>query len=173
MKHGQLTRRSFAVSLAATGALVVLGCGKQAQSEPRVQAADEAAAKAPGEATQMIVYHDPGCPCCKKWAAMAKDAGYQVSVVDHPDMPAIKRQYGVPEDLRSCHTAIVGNYAFEGHVPFEHVARLLKERPGGIAGLAVAGMPAGSPGMEVPSGETEPFVVMAFGKGIAAKPYAA
>jgi hypothetical protein len=122
---------------------------------------------------QMIVYRDPSCPCCEKWAAMATEAGYRVSVVDHPDMPAIKRQYGVPEDLRSCHTAIVGDYAFEGHVPFAHVARLLKERPESIAGLAVAGMPAGSPGMEVPSGEVEPFAVMAFGKGIAPKPYAA
>jgi hypothetical protein len=172
MEHGQLTRRTFAISLAATGAVVMLGCSKPAQSEPR--AADGAAAKAaPGKATPMIVYHDPGCPCCKKWAAMAQDAGYQVEVVDHPDMPAIKARYGVPEDLRSCHTAIVGDFAFEGHVPFAHVARLLTERPEGISGLAVAGMPAGSPGMEVPSGEIEPFAVMAFGKGIAAKPFAA
>jgi hypothetical protein len=80
---------------------------------------------------------------------------------------AIKAQYGVPEELRSCHTAIVGEYAFEGHVPFAHVARLLRERPDGILGLAVAGMPAGSPGMEVPGGESEPFEVMAFGKGMA------
>src|SRR5687768_8436747 len=158
----ELTRRTFAGAVAAFGTLVVLGCGEGAQS----QATAASPADAPAQARQMIVYRDPSCPCCEKWAAMAKDAGYLVRVVDHPDMPAIKAQYGVPEDLRSCHTAIVGSYAFEGHVPFAHVAKLLRERPDGILGLAVAGMPVGSPGMEVPGGKTEPFEVMAFGKGI-------
>jgi hypothetical protein len=165
----ELTRRTFAGAVAAFGALAVLGCGERAQS----QAPAAGPAAAPAEARQMIVYRDPSCPCCEKWAAMAKDAGYQVRVVDHPDMPAIKVQYGVPEDLRSCHTAVVGDYAFEGHVPFAHVARLLRDRPEGIIGLAVAGMPAGSPGMEVPGVEAEPFEVMAFGKGIAPAPFAA
>jgi hypothetical protein len=158
-----ITRRGFGVSLAAAGSLAMLGCSKGAQSQP---SADVAPAAAPAQARQMIVYRDPSCPCCEKWAAMAKEAGYLVRVVDHPDMPAIKAQYGVPEDLRSCHTAVVGGYAFEGHVPFAHLAKLLRERPDGILGLAVAGMPVGSPGMEVPGGETEPFEVMAFGKGI-------
>ena len=83
-------------------------------------------------------------------------------MVDHPDMPAIKRQYRVPEELASCHTAIVGNYAIEGHVPFESVERLLRERPVGVLGLAVAGMPAGSPGMEIPGRAKDPFEVIAF-----------
>ena len=95
---------------------------------------------------------------------MAGEAGYQVRVVDHPDMPSIKRQYGVPEALASCHTGVVGNYAIEGHVPFEHLARLLGDRPEGVIGLAVAGMPAGSPGMEVSGGATEAYEVMAFEK---------
>jgi hypothetical protein len=164
MEYGPpITRRGFSASLAAAGCLAMLGCSKGAQSQPSAAQADAPAA-APAQARQMIVYRDPSCPCCEKWAAMAREAGYVVRVIDHPDMPAIKAQYGVPEDLRSCHTAIVGNYAFEGHVPFEHVAKLLRERPEGILGLAVAGMPAGSPGMEVPGGETEPFEVMAFGK---------
>ena len=171
MRTGPLiTRRDFSVSLAAAGSLAMLGCSKGAQSQP---SADAAPTAAPAQARQMIVYRDPSCPCCEKWAAMAKEAGYLVRVVDHPDMPAIKAQYGVPEDLRSCHTAIVGNYAFEGHVPFAHVAKLLRERPDGILGLAVAGMPAGSPGMEVPGGVTEPFEVMAFGKGRAPTRFAA
>lgn len=85
-----------------------------------------------------------------------------MSVTDHPDMPAIKRQYGVPEELLSCHTAVVGNYAVEGHVPLEDVKRLLVERPSGIRGIAVAGMPRGSPGMEVPDCSRDPFQVMAF-----------
>jgi hypothetical protein len=166
MGHGPLiTRRGFSVSLAAAGSLAMLGCSKGAQSQPSAAQAEAPTAE-PVQALRMIVYRDPSCPCCEKWAAMAKDAGYRVRVVDHPDMPAIKAQYGVPETLRSCHTAIVGNYAFEGHVPFEHVAKLLRERPERILGLAVAGMPVGSPGMEVPGGETEPFEVMAFGKGI-------
>ena len=170
MGHGPLiTRRGFSVSLAAAGSLAMLGCGEGAQSQPSTDAAPTAA---PAQARQMIVYRDPSCPCCEKWAAMAREAGYLVRVVDHPDMPAIKAQYGVPEDLRSCHTAIVGSYAFEGHVPFAHLAKLLSERPAGIRGLAVAGMPAGSPGMEVPGGHKEPFTVMAFGLGEPA-PFAA
>lgn len=110
----------------------------------------------------MTIFRDPSCGCCEAWAAVARDAGYRVSVVDHPDMAAIKRQYGVPDELVSCHTTVVGDYAIEGHVPIEDVRRLLDERPAGIRGIAVAGMPLGSPGMEVRDGTKEPFMVMAF-----------
>lgn len=110
----------------------------------------------------MTVYRDPSCGCCEAWAGLARDAGYQVNVIDHPDMPAIKAQYGVPDALLSCHTTIVAGYAVEGHVPLEDVQRLLKEKPAGIRGIAVAGMPLGSPGMEVPDGTKQPFQVMAF-----------
>ena len=110
----------------------------------------------------MTVYRDPSCGCCEAWAAIARDAGYRVSVVDHPDMAAIKRQFGVPEELLSCHTTVAGDYAIEGHVPIEDVRRLLDKRPAGIKGIAVAGMPLGSPGMEVPDGTKEPFMMMAF-----------
>lgn len=164
----RLTRRGFATAIAATGALAVLGCSKGAQSQP---AATIDGTEPTAAARQMIVYRDPNCPCCEKWAAMAEGAGYQVRVVDHPDMPAIKAQYGVPDSLRSCHTAIVGNYAIEGHVPFEHVERLLRERPAGILGLAVPGMPAGSPGMETPGGTREDFEVMAFAASGPAVPF--
>ena len=77
-------------------------------------------------------------------------------------MPAIKRMYGVPDERLSCHTAGVGNYAIEGHVPLDEVKRLLSKQPAGIRGIAVAGMPRGSPGMEVPDGSRDPFQVMAF-----------
>lgn len=110
----------------------------------------------------MTVYRDPGCGCCEKWAALARDAGYRVELVDSADMPAIKRKYGVPAELQSCHTAVVADYAIEGHVPFEEVKRLLARRPAGIKGIAVAGMPLGAPGMEVPDGTRQPFQVMAF-----------
>ena len=166
----ELTRRTFAGGIAAFGALTVLGCGEGAQS--RVPEGRTAPAAGP-VLRQMIVYRDPSCPCCEKWAAMAQDVGYRVQVVDHPDMPAIKARYGVPEDLRSCHTSIIGDYALEGHVPFEHVARLLRDRPEGILGLAVAGMPLGSPGMEVPGGAKEDFEVMAFARGGKATPFEA
>ena len=158
----EFSRRTFAGAVAAFGAVTVLGCGDGARS----QAPDAGPTAAPpGPALrQMIVYRDPSCPCCEKWAAMADEAGYQVRVVDHPDMPAIKTQYGVPDELASCHTGVIGDYAIEGHVPFAHLARLLRDRPDGVIGLAVAGMPAGSPGMEVAGGAQDEFEVMAFDK---------
>ena len=112
----------------------------------------------------MTVYRDPSCGCCEAWAALAQDAGYEVNVIDHPDMPAIKKQFGVPDGLSSCHTAIVAGYAIEGHVPFAHVSRLLETKPAEFKGIAVAGMPRGSPGMEMPDGSKDPFTVMAFDK---------
>ncbi|HXG80595.1 MAG TPA: DUF411 domain-containing protein [Sphingomicrobium sp.] len=110
----------------------------------------------------MTVYRDPSCGCCEAWAEIARNAGYEVTLIDRSDMAAIKRQHGVPESLASCHTALVGGYAIEGHVPLGAVARLLRERPGGLKGIAVPGMPRGSPGMEMPDGSADPFEVVAF-----------
>lgn len=166
----ELTRRTFAGAVAAFGALTVLGCGEGAQSQAPHAGPTVAAAGTP---RQMIVYRDPSCPCCEKWAALARDAGYEVRVIDHPDMPAIKKKHGVPDELASCHTGVIGDYAIEGHVPFEHVARLLGDQPAGVLGLAVAGMPAGSPGMEVPDGTTEEFEVMAFDRNGRSSPFTA
>jgi len=78
-------------------------------------------------------------------------------------MASVKQRYGVPTGLTSCHTSLVGGYVIEGHVPAEDVDRLLRERPKDIKGIAVAGMPSGSPGMESPDGTKEPFEVVAFG----------
>jgi hypothetical protein len=89
------------------------------------------------------------------------DNGYSLQVEDVNDLTAIKQQYGVPPALHSCHTAIVDGYVIEGHVPAEEVERLLDERPD-IAGIAVAGMPIGSPGMEVEGAAPQPFDVIAF-----------
>lgn len=110
----------------------------------------------------MSVYRDPGCGCCEAWADLARRAGYEVALHNEPDMPAIKRRLGVPANLASCHTAIVASYVIEGHVPFEHIARLIDARPAGVKGIAVPGMPAGSPGMEMPDGSREAFQVLAF-----------
>jgi hypothetical protein len=110
----------------------------------------------------MTVFRDPSCGCCEAWAEIARKAGYRVDLRDDQDMTAVKGRLGVPEQLASCHTAEVGGMVIEGHVPIEEVARLLREKPAGVRGIAVPGMPAGSPGMEVPDGTKQPFQVMAF-----------
>jgi len=163
--HGMLTRRSLVGGLTAAAGLVLAGCGR---SEPEQPAQDQSRqpqsypSPAPAAAAAMTVYRDPSCGCCEAWAEIARNAGYQVRVIDHPDMPSIKRQYGVPDELLSCHTTIVEGYAIEGHVPLKDVKRLLSECPRQLKGIAVAGMPLGSPGMEVPEGTRQPFQVMAF-----------
>jgi hypothetical protein len=110
----------------------------------------------------MTVFRDPSCGCCEAWAEIARKAGHRVDLRDDQDMTAVKRRLGVPEQLASCPTAEVGGMVIEGHVPIEEVARLLREKPAGIRGIAVPGMPAGSPGMEVPDGTKQPFQVIAF-----------
>lgn len=107
----------------------------------------------------MVVYKDPSCGCCKLWVDHVKAAGFAVSVRDSSDVVAVKKRQGVPARLYSCHTAIVGGYVVEGHVPADLVQKLLKERPN-VVGLAVPGMPAGSPGME--QGSKEPYEVLTF-----------
>ena len=110
----------------------------------------------------MIVYRDPSCGCCEAWARAAENEGFQAAVIDRPDMQAIKLRHGVPEELASCHTTLVGGYVVEGHVPIADVKRLLAARPGQVRGIAVPGMPLGSPGMEAPDGSKQPFTVMTF-----------
>jgi hypothetical protein len=97
----------------------------------------------------ITVYKDPSCGCCKSWIEHLLKHGYRVDAKDTPDMIGIKRTLGIPEGLSACHTAIVNGYLIEGHVPAADIARLLKEKPK-VAGLAVPGMPMGSPGMEGP-----------------------
>lgn len=97
--------------------------------------------------TQVDVYKSPYCGCCTKWIEHMRAQGFEVSAHDVPDVPGQRRQLGMPEAYGSCHTARVGGYLIEGHVPAADVQRLLKERPRAI-GLAVPSMPPGSPGME-------------------------
>ena len=94
----------------------------------------------------MTVHKDPNCGCCTAWAELAEKAGYSVTVVETADIAASKAEAGVPEALWSCHTARIDGYVIEGHVPFDALARLLETRPD-VLGIAVPGMPAGSPGM--------------------------
>ncbi len=103
----------------------------------------------PAEAADVVVYKSPTCGCCKDWVSHMKENGYTVEVHNQRNMSSIKTELGVPRNMQSCHTAKIGGYVIEGHVPADVVARLLKEKPP-IKGLAVPGMPMGSPGMEGP-----------------------
>ena len=113
------------------------------------------------EKPTITVYKDPGCGCCKSWIEHLIKHGYRVDAKDTPDMPGIKRGLGVPDGLSACHTAVVNGYLIEGHVPAADIARLLKEKPK-VAGLAVPGMPMGSPGMEGP--RAQHYQVLSFDK---------
>lgn len=139
-----ITRRAMMASTIAAGAVLAL---------PAV-----AGAAAP---VKITTYRNPSCGCCLKWVAAARDAGFDVTVVPVDDIMAVKAKHGVPDAVMSCHTSLVGPYVVEGHVPFEPIRRLLKQKPK-LKGIGVAGMPAGAPGMEVPSGAKQSFDVMAF-----------
>lgn len=95
----------------------------------------------------VTVYRQAGCDCCLRWVEHLRRAGLRVMVHDGPDTEAIRANYGVPTALQSCHTAIVEGYVVEGHIPVDLITRLLQERPA-VRGIAVPGMPIGSPGME-------------------------
>ncbi len=102
------------------------------------------------------------CGCCNEWVTHLRQAGFRVTVANVPDVTPTARRLGVPDDLRSCHTAMAGGYAIEGHVPAADIRRLLRERPA-AAGLAVPGMPIGSPGMEH-GGHRQPYNVVLFNR---------
>ena len=112
-------------------------------------------------AADIVVYKSPTCGCCSKWVKHLEESGFTVAAHNRSDMPQIKRTYGVPEQAQSCHTAKVGGYVIEGHVPADVIARLLREKPD-IKGLAVPGMPMGSPGMEGP--RKDPYDIVALGR---------
>ncbi len=109
------------------------------------------------------VLRDPGCGCCLNWVAHLQKAGFKVSIAESPEMEAVKDRRGVPKAARSCHTGVIDGYVIEGHVPAADIRQLLKDRPA-IVGLAVPGVPLGSPGMESSDGRTRPFDVLAFDK---------
>lgn len=134
-------RRSL---LRAAGALAVLGF------VPMVRAQ---------RAERVIVYKSPTCGCCGEWVKHVRASGLPVEIHELGDVSPIRRRYGVPGSLASCHTAIVAGYAIEGHVPAADIKRLLRERPK-LIGLAVPGMVPGSPGME--QGPPQRYETLAF-----------
>ena len=111
----------------------------------------------------ITVYKSPSCGCCGEWVKHVETAGFKTKIISMEDLTQVKKDAGVPEDLQSCHTALVGAYVIEGHVPADLVKKMLEEKTK-ITGLAVGGMVVGSPGMEQGSMK-QPYNVMAFTKG--------
>lgn len=142
-----LSRRSFLVSLAAAP-FVVSG-------------AASSLAAAPADLVRM--YKTPWCGCCEAWGEHMREAGFPIDVTVLQDLTPLKESHGISESLASCHTALVGGYVLEGHVPAADVRRLLAERPA-ATGLAVPGMPLGSPGMET-DGPADSYEVILFAPG--------
>lgn len=102
------------------------------------------------------VFKTPTCACCDGWIRHLRQAGFETSVTVMPSLRSVRSSRGIPEALASCHTGLVGAYAVEGHVPADDIRRLLRERPQAV-GLAVPGMPLGSPGMETPDGQVQAY----------------
>lgn len=113
-------------------------------------------------ATDVTVYKSPTCGCCEAWVSHLQQDGFDVKVLDVKNVAPYKTQNGVTPKLASCHTAFVDGYVIEGHVPAQDIRRLLRERPK-VTGLAVPGMPIGSPGMEQ-GGRKDPYQVLTFDK---------
>ncbi len=115
------------------------------------------ACEKPGQAErQAVLYKAPDCGCCEEYAKYLRENGFRVKVIATQDLPATKKEHGVPETQEGCHTTLIDGYVVEGHVPMSAINKLLTERPV-IKGITLPGMPAGSPGM---TGEkTEPFTI--------------
>lgn len=155
----------------AVGALAADGISTAATGDSR-PASPAASTGAPGLSdggpaaarhpeAELVVYKSPTCGCCSRWVDYMKANGYTVVAHDTTGMAAVKQALGVPAPLGSCHTATVRGYVIEGHVPAADVKRLLEQRPA-VAGVAVPGMPMGSPGME--GSRTDAYEVMTFDK---------
>jgi hypothetical protein len=141
-----LSRRSFVQAAAASAAGLI---------------ALPSLAKATAAATPITVYKDPNCGCCKEWVEHLKKEGFSPATHDLNDLSETKDTLGVPSALRSCHTAVIGRFVIEGHVPGDLIRKVVAEKPANVLGLAVPGMPVGSPGMEV-SGRKDAYDVIAF-----------
>lgn len=139
-------KKLAAAGLLATGVAVVLVAASMSRDDGA--ASDVAAVPATGDGPAVHVYKTATCGCCAKWVDHLREAGFAVTVEDTRELMAVKRREGVPTDLSSCHTALVDGYVVEGHVPASVVRAFLEEAPPQARGLAVPGMPMGSPGME-------------------------
>ena len=134
----------------------------QTDAQPSI-AAKATVAKAAAILPLVVVHKSPSCGCCGSWVEHLRKAGFQVEVRDSDNLDLVKERVGVPAGKGSCHTAEVGGYFVEGHVPAEDIKRLLAQKPD-AKGLVLPGMPAGSPGMEIPDGSRQPYTVELVGK---------
>lgn len=163
--------RPFRPTIIAIAMLAPIACSRgsdhPADTTPAVNGA--ATPAIPDSMLAMTVYKSPTCGCCAAWVDHVKAAGFRVTVVDTSNLEPIKARYGVLPGQGSCHTATVGGYVIEGHVPAADIRRLLTERPH-VVGLAVPGMPVGSPGMEGPNAQR--YDVLAFTRGEGSRVFA-
>jgi hypothetical protein len=158
--------RTHALLLPVSG-LLLAACAAAPVVPPATSTLGPASAPPPAAAAVAVavdVYKSPSCTCCHEWEAYLRDLGYQVRSLPVEDMAAVKGRLGVPEEAWSCHTAVIDGYAVEGHVPAAAIVDLLAARPA-IDGIALPGMPAGSPGM--PGAQEAPFEVLAIDDGTA------
>jgi hypothetical protein len=144
MLNSTLTRRGFSIGLLAVP--VFAGSG-WAQG---------------GSLPTMKVSKDPDCGCCGGWIDYLRQAGVSIDVTETKELDKVRTRLGVPDDLASCHTAEIGGYVIEGHVPYPSIRKLLAEKPRAL-GLSVPGMPQSAPGMDVP-GSSDAYEVVLFGK---------
>lgn len=144
---------AVAVALAASPAMGRLALAASSITQPRT----------------MTVFKSPTCGCCTAWIEHVEKAGFKCTVRDFADLTEVKRTFGIPRALESCHTAQVGSYVVEGHVPADLIVKMLTEKPVG-RGLAVPGMPIGSPGME--GGTPERYQVLFLNKDGTTRVYA-
>jgi hypothetical protein len=144
MSFTPLSRRTLMTGLAVS-AIVAGHSAARAEAFPRI-----------------VVSKDPTCGCCTGWVEHLRKEGFTAEVIETPEINRIKVRLGVPQDLASCHTAEIGGYVIEGHVPADTIKRLLTAKPEG-RGLAVPGMPMGSPGMEMEGMAPDAYEVVLFG----------
>ncbi|MDH3593824.1 MAG: DUF411 domain-containing protein [Rhodospirillales bacterium] len=142
----------FEKSLPRRSALGLIGAGALALLSPAARAA-----AAPSR--EITIYKSPYCGCCGSWTKILRKHGFEAKVFKMNDLSRVKQQAKLPGNLESCHTAVIDGYFVEGHVPVEAIEKMLTERPR-IAGIAVGGMPSGSPGM--PGPDPEPYDVVAY-----------
>jgi len=155
-----------ATAMSACARIPVPGPGAQQATSPAAAASNTATmpVAATGDAARskalplMVVHKSASCGCCGLWVEHMQQAGFEVEVRNTEDLGPVKQRLGVPYGKGSCHTAEVGGYFVEGHIPADDVKRLLAEKPA-AKGLVLPGMPAGSPGMEMPDGRVQPYVV--------------
>lgn len=143
MLDRRFDRRGFLTRLAAFPIVTALALGRHRAPRP-----------------PMTVYKSATCGCCKQWIAHVEKAGFKVTAHDVADLDATKKDLGVPAALASCHTAVLGPYLIEGHVPADVIDKFLAEKPAGARGLAVPGMPQSAPGMDVPGAKDQYDVLL-------------